>query len=66
MWEEWRAHIDKTVRDAERGRISRDRTEQAYRDFRITTLSRAGGQTPRDLPKQWRVRVNAAKARPIL
>ena len=66
MWEELRAHIDKTVRDAELNRASRDHQERAYRDFSITTLALSGGQTPRDLPKNWRVRVSAAKARPIL
>ena len=66
MWEEWRAHIDKTVRDAEVGRTAVDEDERAFRDFSVTRLPRGGGQTPRDVPKHWRVRLSAAKARPVL
>ena len=66
MWEELRAQIDTTVRNAELERKTREAEARAYRDFSLTSLPRTSGQAPRDVPKQWRVRLPAAKARPVL
>ena len=66
MWEEWRAQIDQTVRNAELERAERSESERAYRDFSVTTLPRTGGQEPRSVPKHLRVPLASAKARPVL
>ena len=66
MWEEWRAHIDKTVRDAELGRVERGHEQRAFRDFSLSALKRSDQQDQSDLPRQLRLRLVDARARPIL
>ena len=66
MWEEWRAEIDRTVRNAELERVELHGKEQEFRDFSVTTLPQTDGQAPRTVPKHWRIRLASAKARPIL
>ncbi len=65
MWEEWRAQIDRAVRDAELADSKRYDHERALRAFQVTTLPRARGQAPREVPRKWRVRLTDARARPI-
>ena len=43
----------------------RDDRDATLRAFRVTTLA-GGSQRPRELPRSWRMRIDMAKARPVL
>jgi hypothetical protein len=79
MWEQWRAEIDRSLRDAalaqdrwyEHGFRAelRNEPEKALGQFRLfsaSTLRRSGGQTSREMPRSWRLRIGAWRARPVL
>jgi hypothetical protein len=76
MWEEWRAEIDRSLRDAQQTEsrfYERDfrsalrdpeRAKAQFRLFTVTTTRTAA--TRREIPKSWRLRITAARVRPIL
>ncbi len=78
MWEQWRAEIDRSTREAalaqdkwyEHGfraerRREPERTPGRHRLFGVATLRRSGGQTSREIPRSWRLRLDAWRARPV-
>jgi hypothetical protein len=76
MWEEWRAEIDRSLRDAQRTEPrwydpdlpaalrDADGTDREFRMFRV--ISNASGPARRQIPRTWRLLLSASRARPIL
>jgi hypothetical protein len=76
MWEEWRAAIDRSLRDGAlterrwydpdfRAQLRGD-PDTAKESFRLFSLTTTPGRARRELPRTWRLRLSASRARPVL